>query len=323
MSPAPEGHEPRLLALRTPRRDGDAVVFVRGDEEIRVSGDAAFVLEVLERCDGSLTADELVEAMGGSGDDTRALLDLLVAEGVVGDISDAWRTYHEASSVDSGLFRAVSDEAVARLRTWAYAPPGDQVTEQVSLAPRASTVRDLGGRRQSAFSQDGRRPVDFEELSTVLAAMYEATPGNRRPVPSAGGMQPLIIHVLVRNPVGPLDAGLWWYDGRRNTLLRTAEAPGSIDELFVPYPVDGPILAAGHPVISISADLERPSMKYASRSYRFALMECGAVMQNAYLVCTELDVPIRAVGGIADRAMGRYLDLPADAVPLLALVLGA
>jgi hypothetical protein len=51
-------------------------------------------------------------------------------------------------------------------------------------------------------------------------------------------------------------------------------------------------------------------------------MEAGAAMQAAYLTATELGVPIRAIGGIDDRAVHRFLQLPETAVPLLAILIG-
>ena len=52
-------------------------------------------------------------------------------------------------------------------------------------------------------------------------------------------------------------------------------------------------------------------------------MEVGAAMQNAYLAGAELGVPVRAIGGFADRATAELLDLQGGAEPLLVLLLGA
>ena len=83
------------------------------------------------------------------------------------------------------------------------------------------------------------------------------------------------------------------------------------------------IVSYHHPVVFVSADLERPSRKYSGRGYRFAMMEAGAALQSAYLVCAELDLPIRPVGGVIDGPVGRFLELPADCHPLVALLLGS
>ena len=62
--------------------------------------------------------------------------------------------------------------------------------------------------------------------------------------------------------------------------------------------------------------------KYGARGYRYALIESGAAMQSVYLTATELDVPLRAIGGIDDGRVPEFLGLPDSAVALLALILG-
>jgi nitroreductase len=74
--------------------------------------------------------------------------------------------------------------------------------------------------------------------------------------------------------------------------------------------------------VIISADLGRAARKYGPRAYRLALIECGAAMQNAYLVAAGMGVPIRAMLGIVDPPAADLLELPEGVVPLLAVFLG-
>jgi SagB-type dehydrogenase family enzyme len=106
------------------------------------------------------------------------------------------------------------------------------------------------------------------------------------------------------------------------TLGQVAGEAAEVDELFVAEPGCAALLARRQPILFLSADLERPSRKYGARAYRYALMEAGAAMQTAYLTATELGVPIRAIGGIDDGAVHRFLQLPDTAVPLLAILIG-
>jgi SagB-type dehydrogenase family enzyme len=88
-------------------------------------------------------------------------------------------------------------------------------------------------------------------------------------------------------------------------------------------PVADALVAAGGPVVFISANLERTSRAYANRGYRWALIEVGAVLQNAYLVAAELDVPVRAIGGFLDERTHAFLGLPDHVRPMLAVLLGS
>ena len=104
-----------------------------------------------------------------------------------------------------------------------------------------------------------------------------------------------------------------------------ARAQGRLDAapLFASHPTTDPLISAGHPIVFVSADLARPSRKYANRAYRLALMEIGAAMQNAYLIGAELRLPVRAVAGLIEEEADSFLELPADAHALLAMLVGS
>jgi SagB-type dehydrogenase family enzyme len=163
--------------------------------------------------------------------------------------------------------------------------------------------------------------VVFGELSSILHAVYGIAP-RTRPVPSAGGLYPLVVHALVREPVAPLEPGLWWYDPAAAELQLLGTETIDVGEVFLRLEMNDELLAPGRPLLFVSADLERPSRKYSNRGYRYALMEAGAAMQNAYLAAAELGLPIRAIGGFHDDRAHEYLDLPEQVRPLLALLLG-
>jgi hypothetical protein len=52
-------------------------------------------------------------------------------------------------------------------------------------------------------------------------------------------------------------------------------------------------------------------------------MEIGAAMQSAYLAATELELPLRAIGGVIEDPLHEFLELPPDCDPLLAVLLGS
>ncbi len=176
-------------------------------------------------------------------------------------------------------------------------------------------------KRRSAGPEDDR-PATFSDLSTLLSAAYRITPADSGTVPSAGALYPLVVHLLIREPLPPAGPGLWWHDPRALKLHRLDEtAPGNQD-LFVPEAAHPEILNRQVPVIFLSADLRRPSRKYGPRGYRYALIEVGAAMQSACLAAAEAGVPVRAIGGIEDDPVREYLQLPDGAVPILALLVG-
>jgi SagB-type dehydrogenase family enzyme len=317
MAPSPPSTRP--LVQQVPRRVGAEIVLAApGGRDLRLGGDANWVMHVLERCDGHAQGAEITAALGPEAGE---LIDALLEHGVAVDAAEAWKHFHAQSSVGSGLGRAPTEAQLAAQLERSFAP-SRLAGATVALDPAHADIIDLARRRRSASPDDGPRAVSFGELSAVLAGMYAGTGHHERPVPSGGGLYPLVVHVVLRGDDRP-GAGLWWFHPAAAGLELVRRDDADPAALLIAHPVTDELVNASGPVVLISADLERPAEKYANRGYRFALLEAGAVMQNAYLVATELGVPIRAIGGIEDVATATFLELPASAVPLLAIVLGA
>ncbi|HEY4098737.1 MAG TPA: nitroreductase family protein [Baekduia sp.] len=314
--------ELRPLVAGTVRSEEGAVVVELGTAEARVAGDVALVQAVLGACDGQSSVAEIAAVHGEAA---RELIALLVAEGAVVPAEHAWRVLHRQSSVGSALGRPIGDAELAELTRGAFAPA--TAARRVLVPPPApSGIARLAGRRRSTVPADPPRPATLADLVAILTAAYGVPPGDGAPrsgtVPSAGALYPLALHVLLREPAGEAEPGLWWSDPASGALHRVGEAPDDVLDLFVAEPALAVLLAADGPIVFVSADLARPSRKYGARGYRYALLEAGAAMQNAHLAATERDLPLRAIGGIADGAVHRLLDLPDTGVALLALLVG-
>ena len=315
--------ELRPLAAALPRRDGDGVVFTVAQRDIRVDGDAETVERMISLCDGRHTLSEIAEALHDA--DVEGIDELartLVAHGALVDCTQAYRIFHWQSSTESGYFREPDDEQLAALAAETFQPDRLEGSQE-AVTPLSTAVRDIAARRASAWPQRGPRAVSFAELSSLLEAMYASEPDARRPVASGGALYPLAIHVVARTGVAPLRPGLWWYDPVASALRLVRGDRLELDDVLLDDPVSDALLAAGGPVVFISANLERTSRVYANRGYRWALIEVGAVLQNAYLVAAELDVPVRAIGGFLDERTHAFLELPDDVRPMLAVLLGS
>jgi len=348
----------RPLAVAAPRRTSTGVAFTVLASEVQVRGDARVVESLVGLCDGRRSLREVISLLDHDrhGDVTE-LAEGLIAQGVLVDCTRAYRVFHWQSSNESPYLRDLDDDQLAALETETFQPRTLAPTE-VRLQPRTTALDRLLERRASAWPGTSR-PVTFEELSALLAVMYRGPrpPLDRRPVPSGGALYPLAVHVVVREPVGPLGRGLWWYDpgvAAQDAAWRShdpgpaspdsgpgprdqgpssdAVGPGSLrlvrsdrlglEDVLISDPTTDRLVAAESPALFISADLERGPRKYANRGYRWALVEVGAVMQNAYLFGAELGLPIRAIGGFMDQATRDYLDLAGEVWPMLAVLVG-
>ena len=315
--------ELRPLVTAIPAQESGTLVFAVGDRAIRVEGDVGVVQRILSLCDGLRRLSEVVDDFDEDArEDVRELVAKLVEHGVLIDCTQAYRVFHWQSSTSSPYYRPLDDSELAALAEETYWPA--RVSDAaLRIEPVTTRIGEIAARRASTPPRAPARPVSFQELSAVLFAMYGGGSGRARPVPSGGGLYPLAVHVLAREPVDALGPGLWWYDPAADTLrlVRDEEIEGS--DLLLADPLADAVVEARRPIVFISADLERVSRKYANRGYRWALMETGAAMQNAYLVGAELGLPVRAIGGLLDDATHAFLELPDEAVALLVLLLGS
>jgi SagB-type dehydrogenase family enzyme len=173
--------------------------------------------------------------------------------------------------------------------------------------PRALRGR-LGGLiacRRSASSDD-LRPVQLQDLATVLAASYAASPRGRsfrRPVPSAGALYPLEVYVIAPAVTG-VEPGVYHYDPFRHRLARLD--PLRFADLRATL-VDRSIADVTAAVLVVTAVFWRSRLKYGSRGYRFALLEAGHLAQNALLAATELELAALPFGGFYDTLLDRLI----------------
>ena len=310
------------LAHRVPLRtdDGAALVFHLGGRRVAIEGDPDAALRILGLCDGSRSPDEIAEHADIPPADVTALLGALAQAGAVVDARESWRVFHDWTSTHSAMIHPLDPADLEAAR-----PDRGEPEPELALDTAPTRTAELAAGRRSS-SPDGRaRLPDFLELSAMLAAAYGRNDEGRRTVPSGGALEPLVVHVVSQGAPSPLTAGAWRLARSGGGLHRAAPAgeDAALTSLFISDPVADGLLAAGGPVVFISAELARTARKYQGRAYRLALLEAGAAMQNAYLVAAELGVPIRAVSGFHERLAAATLGLDDGTLPLIALVLGS
>jgi len=318
LDPSDSRFRPLLSAAAVP--EDEAVLVVLSDREVRIGGSPHQAGRILALLDGTRTVAEVADSAELPAEEVQDLLGSLAEQGAVVDCVDAWRRFQRESSIDSGLFRALDDESLERVRLSRFEPPSG---DRVLLSPQPTSVRQIVELRESAPAGGEARPVSFGELSGVLDAMYGRVRSGNRTVPSAGAFYALVVHLLVSREVGPLRPGTWLYDGAGGELALVGDRPVAAPDVFVSYAAHDSLLFSGNPVVMVSADVDRPASKYSNRAYRFALMEAGAAMQMAYVAGTELGLPVRAIGGVDEQAATELLGLPESIAPLLGITLGA
>ena|SRR5438128_2227060 len=230
----------------------------------------------------------------------------------------AW-TFHRASS--RWTYNAgVSDEdslvpgPTLEHHDAAYTP----LPEPIPLEPMDGLLR-----RRFSCRRFAKTPVSLADLSSLLFAAYGIL-GRRsigplelleRGVPSAGGLNPLELYVLVRS-VSDLAPGVYHYNSTTHGMELRRES--LVPELLITYLFMGQSYAASAAcVIVVTGVPQRSFPKYGDRGYRYMLLEAGHVGQNLTLTAVALNLGVCSLGGFFDDELGELLRLDAREQPLL------
>lgn len=176
-------------------------------------------------------------------------------------------------------------------------------TEPVSINLLSALLHHAAGEREQgrgATVGDGRHTVRF------------------RMSPSAGGLYPIETYLALQRVEG-CPPGLYHHDLAHHALERLGgpELASALGSKLLQE--DAASSAAA--LVVLTAVFPRTEIKYGARGYRFALLECGHLMQNLYLVATALQLGFCAIGGFYDDELHTILDV--DGVDEAALYVAA
>ncbi|GAA3649597.1 hypothetical protein GCM10022224_010360 [Nonomuraea antimicrobica] len=146
----------------------------------------------------------------------------------------------------------------------------------------------------------------------MLSAGLPAEPGAAgrttfRAAPSAGGLHPTEIYVVVR-AVDGLDPGIYHYRANDHVLEALLLDPTAAGRLAAAssYPETLETAAA---TLVLTAVFGRTTLKYGERAYRFVVLEIGHVAQNVLLVASALGCGAVPIGGFVDDEVHAILDV--------------
>ena len=167
-------------------------------------------------------------------------------------------------------------------------------------------------------------------LSRLIYATYgvtgmipqQPTPTYLRASPSAGGLYPAELYVVVRDFAG-LAPGLYGYHPLQHALVPLWEDPGAHAALAQACYGNAQVTAAPVALV-VSGVFERSRWRYQERAYRRILLDSGHLMANALLVGPELDLRIGLTAAFCDDRLNELLRCdPADEGALAVLPINA
>lgn len=195
-----------------------------------------------------------------------------------------------------------------------FKQPAPVLAEVALPSPDGSSVANAIRQRRSCRAfRPAVMPV--ASLSSLLGDAYglvgstsfgDRTRFLRRAVPSAGGLFPLELYVVLRRVEG-LEDGLYHYGvpGHTVRLMRRGDLFPTLEPMFYTYP----FIRDANIVFAVSAVFNRVQKKYGPRGYRYILIESGHVGQNLCLRAAEMGLATLCMGGFVDSELNALLGL--------------
>lgn len=183
----------------------------------------------------------------------------------------------------------------------------------------------IGSRR--SIREYTRTPISITSLSQLLWSAQGITGADQKRVtPSAGGLYPLNLRILVRR-VSDLEPGIYEYqcDSHSLKLLEQQVPEATIQAAGIG---DQPWLGEAAIVIGVAAKLEDSIRHFESqppqgeRGARYVYMESGALAQNVHLQCVALKMGCVLVAGFYDAVVKEVFGLASGLEPTALLCIG-
>ena len=195
---------------------------------------------------------------------------------------------------------------------WASQPPAVKTystDNPVRLA--AFLPHDPNPFTGEAVSDLGRAPggVTLAGLSRLIYGTYGVTglipqqprPTYLRAAPSAGGLYPAELYLIVRDFAG-LAPGLYGYQPLQHALVPLWE-DSDVHTALIQACYGNAQVAAAPACMVVTGVFERSRWRYQERAYRRVLLDSGHVIGNALLLAPELDLRTGLTAAFCDEQM--------------------
>jgi SagB-type dehydrogenase family enzyme len=205
-------------------------------------------------------------------------------------------------------FKRYAAEAPIRLAGFLPADPNPFTGEPATREAEAEGGLSLAGLSRLIYAAYG--------ITGVIP--QQPRPTYLRAAPSAGGLYPAELYVVVRDFPG-LQPGLYGYHPLLHALVLLWEDPAAADALTRACYGNAQVAAAQVSLV-VTGVFERSRWRYQERAYRRVLLDSGHLIGNALLVAPELEVRVGLTAAFCDHRLGDLLRLDAAEEGALAVL---
>ncbi len=153
----------------------------------------------------------------------------------------------------------------------------------------------------------------------TAAVPHEPRPLYLRAAPSAGGLYPAELYLVVQDGVAGLDPGLYGYDPLKHRLVPLAPGGDAATGLQAACYGDAAVAAAPLALV-VTGVFARSAWRYRERAYRRILLDSGHLIGNALLVASNLGLRPHLTAAFCDDRLEVLLRLDPDLEGGLAVV---
>lgn len=270
-----------------------------------------------------------------TGELVRAVLGQLVRAGVVEQVTDGDAATDHRTSAAEQLWNPFDWWLHSRSRHprtvagWGGTYPGSGLLERLPALPEpyagrivdlpspdldalvhsGRTLTDVMEARRSIREHDDDRPLTLDQLGELLfrsartRAVVGTSPGTEadtdeivdRPYPGGGALHELEVYLVVRLVSG-LDSGVWHYRSADHGLQWVSGIEEPAEQMLWAAQSASNMTAQPQVLVVLSSRFGRLMYKYEAIAYALTLKHVGVLMQNLYLVATDMAIAPTAIG---------------------------
>lgn len=310
--------KPRATCYGFINEDGN-LAFLGIDGQIVFTNEVEKIQKVLSLCNGHNTLEWIKQKLKNNlnEQEINEILTVLEQQEIILDGRKLYSNFHRLASNPQPFYQCLSPAQISELSNrhrLEYTLLEDRI---ISLGSVSSNVLHLCKARKT-IRDFKRQKISTNLIGGLLQAMVSID-GNRS-TPSAGGLYPLSVYLLVLDPNLEVEVGVFRYHPKNHVLENIGfDFPEEL--LFKIFDCRLAIETASI-IIVISADLNVHPEKYSNRGYLYTLLEAGHAAQNGIMFATENSLGAWEYGGFSNPKLNTILKLQPHEQALISLFIG-
>ncbi len=307
-------------------------VFLTPHRKSSIQGCNTLLKSLWPLCDGTNTLLEIIDKLKGIEEHSlRNLINTLEKHQILLDINHVFELHFSFTRHTNIFSRSLSQEEDL-LHYYDKSHLGECKGELFSFPFSHSPLAELLKKRTSTrrFSD---KPITPETISTLLWSMYgkietkissfSHLPYTRYTAPSAGGLYPLVMHLILLKPCKELKPGIYIWHKEDATLELHIKGTFVQELKEVITGVDNECIEQSTGCICINACFERTAKKYGTHALNLVMLDAGHAVQNAYLYCAENDLGMVEIYGFNSDGVRKLINQDnVDQNPVLLISFG-